>query len=107
MLRIVLGTLGVLTGWAGQGKTSLTMAIVAHLLRSGVGVALGTFETMPRPVLERRLRAAIARCQEHSIPVEEIAAADALIDKHLSIIAQMVGEEQEMTLEDVLTLAEI
>jgi len=107
LINVVPGTLTVLTGWAGQGKTSLTMAIVAHLLRSSIGVALGTFETMPRPILERRLRAAIIRCQEYSIPVEDILAADKLIDAHLNVIAQMVGEEQEMTLEDVLELARV
>lgn len=107
LVNIVPSTVTVLTGWAGQGKTSLTMAIVAHLLRSSIGVALGTFETMPRPVLERRLRAAIIRCQEYSIPKEDIPHADALIDRHLSIIAQMVGEDQEMSLEQILDLAEI
>lgn len=107
LINVVPGTLTVLTGWAGQGKTSLTMAIVAHLLRCSVNVAIGTFETMPRPILERRLRAAIVRCQEHSIPAEDIAGADKLIDAHLNIIAQMVGEDQEMSLEDVLELARV
>jgi twinkle protein len=104
-LSIVLGTLTVLTGWAGQGKTSFTLAIVAHLLKHNIPVALGTFETMPRPILERKLRAAIIGCGEHSIPAPQIAEADRLIADNLSIIAQMVGEEQEMNLEDVLELA--
>lgn len=107
LINVVPGTLTVLTGWAGQGKTSLTMAMVAHLLRCGIGVAIGTFETLPRPILERRLRAAIVRCGEYTIPAEDIPGADRLIDAHLNIIAQMVGEDQEMTLEDVLDLARI
>ena len=106
-LSIVLSTLTVMTGWAGQGKTSLVIAIIAHLIRHNVPVSLGTFETMPRPILERKLRAAIIGCQEHSIPVDRIAEADALIADNLSLIAQMVGEDDEMTLEDVLENARV
>lgn len=107
LISIVIATLTVLTGWAGQGKTSLTMAIVAHLVKHNIPVAIGTFETMPRPILERKLRAAIIGCNEHSIPVNKIPEADALIADNLSIIAQQVGEDQEMTLEDILELARI
>lgn len=106
-LNITLATLTVLTGWAGQGKTSLTMAIIANLLRQGHGVVLGSFETMVRPILERKLRAAIIGCGEYQIPVTRIAETDRLIHDHFSVIAQMVGEDQEMTLEDVLDFAEI
>lgn len=104
-LKIVLATLTVFTGWAGQGKTTLTVQIIASLLRQGINVTLGTFETMPRPILERKLRAALIGCNEHSIPVTRIAWADGLIEKHLTLIAQMVGEDQEMRLEDVLDFA--
>jgi twinkle protein len=107
MVSIVPGTLTVLTGWAGQGKTSLTVAVVADLLRRNVPVVLGTFETLPRPILERKLRAALIGCNEHSIPVTHMAETDALINRHLSIIAQMVGEDQELTLEEVLDLARV
>ena len=107
LINIHPGTLTVLTGYAGQGKTSLTLAIVGHLLRHNIPVTLGTFETAPRPILERRLRAAILQCQEHSIPHHMAAEADKLIHDNLTIIAQMVGEDQEMSLEDVLELARI
>jgi twinkle protein len=106
-LRIVPGTLTVLTGWAGQGKTSLTMAMVGHLVRYNIPVTIGTFETQPRPILQRKLRAAILQCPEHQIPPERVAEADDLIAENLNVIAQMVGEDQEMTLEDVLELARV
>jgi twinkle protein len=106
-LSIIPGTLTILTGWAGQGKTSLTVAIVANLLKHNVPVTMGTFETAPKPILERKLRAAIIGCCEHSIPAPLIEAADRLIADNLTIIAQMVGEDQEMSLEDVLELARI
>lgn len=106
-INITLSTLTVLTGYAGQGKTSLTVAVIANMLKQGVSVVLGSFETMPRPILQRKLRAAIIGCSEGHIPHAQIAAADALIEKHLSVIAQMVGEDQEMSLDEVLDFAEI
>ena len=112
MLPIVLGTLTVLTGWAGQGKTSLIVAIIANLIRNGIPTTVGSFETMPRPILERKLRAALIGCAESAFEStmyhpgsEKIEWADRLIAENLNIISQMVGEEDEMTLEDVLELA--
>jgi twinkle protein len=110
MLPIVPATLTVLTGYAGQGKTSLTVAIVANLIRYNVPVAIGTFETMPRPILERKLRAALLEVAESSLDTvsrERLKEADELIDDNLKIISQMVGEDEEMTLDDVLELARI
>ena len=106
MIRLIPATLTVLTGWAGQGKTTLLIPIIANLLKSGVPVRLGTFETMPKPILQRKLRAALIGCPEYQIPVGQIEWADALIEKHLSLIAQMVGEDEEMRLEDVIERAE-
>jgi twinkle protein len=105
LINIVPSTLTVLTGWAGQGKTTLLLQIVASLLKQGISVTLGSFETMPRPILERKLRATLIGCNEHSIPVTQIAWADGLIERHLTLIAQMVGEDQEMSLEQVLEFA--
>jgi twinkle protein len=110
MLPIVPATLTVLTGYAGQGKTSLTMAIVGSLLSRNVPVTIGTFETMPRPILENRLRASILGVPENTLRIvgpERIKHADAKLAANLNIISQMVGEDDEMTLEDVLELARI
>jgi twinkle protein len=54
----------VISGWAGHGKTSLLMRMLANLMERGVNIALGSFETMPRPILERRMRACLYRCGE-------------------------------------------
>jgi twinkle protein len=106
-LHIVPGTLTVLTGWAGEGKTSLTMAMLGHLIRHNVPVTIGTFETAARPILQRKLRAAIMSCGEFTITPAEAREADALIHENVNVIAQMVGEDQEMDLEDVLDFARI
>lgn len=105
MLPIVPATLTVLTGWAGQGKTTLLVPIIADKLRNNIPVTLGTFETMPKPILQRKLRAALIGCAESSIPATQVAWADDLIERNLSLIAQMVGEDEEMSLEDVLDFA--
>lgn len=110
LLPIVPATLTVLTGYAGQGKTSLTMAVVASLLSRNVPVTLGTFETMPRPILENRLRAAILGVPENTLHItgfERLGHADAKLAAHLNVISQMVGEDDEMSLEDVLELARV
>lgn len=110
MLPIVPGTLTVLTGYAGQGKTSLTMSVVASLLVRNIPVTIGTFETMPKPVLENRLRAAILGVPENTLHItspDRIKHADANLAAGLNIISQMVGEDDEMGLEDVLELARV
>jgi twinkle protein len=110
LLPIVPATLTVLTGYAGQGKTSLTVAIVASLISHNIPVTIGTFETMPRPILERKLRAALLETAESSldsIDPKRLAQADELIADNLAIIAQMVGEDEEMSLDDVLEFARI
>lgn len=110
LLPIVPGTLTILTGYAGQGKTSLTMSVVASLLSRNIPVTLGTFETMPRPILEDRLRAAVLGVPQntlHLVGRERIDHADAKLASGLNIISQMVGEDDEMSLEDVLELARV
>src|SRR3546814_5863398 len=104
LINVIPESLTVLTGYPGQGKTSLTMAIVGQLLRHNVPVCIGTFETLPKPILQRRLRASIIGCQEHIIPADQIPEPDRLIDDNLTIIAQMVREDSEMTLEDILEI---
>lgn len=107
LISIVPGTLTVMTGWAGEGKTSLTIAILSHLIRHNIPVTIGTFETAARPILERKLRAGVMQCGENTITREQIREADELLADNVNVIAQMVGEDQEMTLEDVLEFARI
>ncbi len=110
MLPIVPGTLTILTGYAGQGKTSLTMCVVGSLLSRNIPVTIGTFETMPRPILENRLRASILGVPENALHItnpDRIKHADAKLAAGLNIISQMVGEDEEMSLEDVLELARV
>lgn len=105
LISIVPGTLTVMTGYPGHGKSSLSMAILANLMRSGMSVAVASFETLAKPVMQRRLRASILGCGEYQLPVHRIHEADAIIDERLVMIMQSVDEEDEMDIDHLLDLA--
>jgi hypothetical protein len=98
----------VISGWAGHGKTSLLMRMLANLMERGVNVALGSFETMPRPILERRLRACLYRCGELGPKANSPGPADEILAKRLSVIAHTARDEDtELDLEYILELAKV
>lgn len=104
--KLVPGTFTVVTGYAGRGKTSLVMVMLAKLLKQGVPMTLASFETMPRPILERRMRAAIYELPEFSPQCMRRGPADDLMENKLTIIAQTPEtEDTEMDLDFVLDLA--
>lgn len=106
MFKLTLGTFAVISGWAGHGKTSLLMRMLANLMERGVNVALGSFETLPRPILERRMRACLYRCGEYGPKCEQPGPADALLAKRLSVIAHTARDEDtELDLDYIIELA--
>ncbi len=110
MLPVVPSAFTVVTGYPGHGKTSLTMRIVANMIEQNVPVCMGSFETLPKPILQRRLRAHLLRCQEFALANaarDILARADAQIERNLSIVAQMVGEDDEMDLDYFLERARV
>jgi len=108
LFRITLGTFTVITGWAGHGKTSLLMALLANALKAGVSTSIGSFETLPRPILERRLRAAIYGCPESDRKCHVRGPADELMESRLSVIAHSPREEDaDLDIETVIELARI
>lgn len=105
---IVPGTFSVVTGYAGQGKTSLILACMADLIVQGVAVAIGSFETMPRPILENNLRGHICQAFHGYLTHDQLAKADTILAQNLSIIAQHPNSDtDEITLEEVLDLAAV
>lgn len=105
---LTLGTFTVISGWAGHGKTSLLMRMLANLMERGVNVALGSFETLPRPILERRLRACLYRCGEHGPKANTTGTADELLAKRLNVIAHTArDEETELDLDYIIELAKV
>ncbi len=106
MFRLVPGTFTVITGYAGNGKTSLLLTMLANLLQRGVGMAVASFETLPRPILERRLKAAIMGVPEFHPSAIGPSDADDLLEKGLQVIHQLPDQEDdEFDLTKVLDLA--
>lgn len=105
---VVPGTFSVVTGWPGHGKSSLVLVAIANLIRQGLHVALGSFETMVKPVLVRRLRAAIYQCDEASMKVREAGPADDLLRDRLRIISNLhVDDETELSIEGIIENARV
>jgi twinkle protein len=105
---LTLGTFSVISGWAGHGKTSLLMRMLANLMLSGVNIALGSFETLPRPILERRMRACLYSCSEQDKQANEPGKADELLSNRLSVIAHTARDaETELDLDYIIELAKV
>ena len=108
LFALTLGTFTVISGWAGHGKTSLLMRMLANLMERGVNVALGSFETLPRPILERRLRACLYRCGEVGPKANSTGPADELLAKRLNVIAHTARDEDtELDLDYIIELAKV
>jgi len=108
VFKLVPGSFSVITGYAGRGKTSLTLVMMAKLLKQGVPMTLASFETQARPILERRMRAAIYEVPEFSPQCLRPGPADDLMERKLGIIAQTPeNEDTEMDLDYLLELAKV
>lgn len=105
MLRIVPGTLTVVTGYANMGKSTLMNAIIGHALRAHFPVCVASFETDVKPILVDGLRMAMLKCGKHELPSRDTREVDEILRKRLSIISQTVDEDMEMDLDEFLRLA--
>lgn len=104
---LVPGTFSIVTGWPGHGKSTAVLSAVANLLKQGVPIALGSFETMVKPVLQRRLRACIYETDEHHDPrVRSRGPADDIMAKKLWIISNLhVNDDTELSIETIIESA--
>lgn len=102
--RIRPGDLCVVTGIPSHGKTSAVNEIVCRMVeRYGWNVAFASFEQKPQLDHRRNLRTFFSgRMVRDQLP-EEIAAADAWIDKHFAFIVP--SEDDEVTLDWTLERA--
>lgn len=107
MLKIVLGTLTVLTGFANMGKSSLVNAIMAHCIQNHFPVCVASFETDVKPILRDGLRKAILKCDDNELRRVDLSDADRIINERVSIVSQSVDEIDEMTIEQFLEYCRI
>lgn len=106
LFPLVTGTFTVISGWAGHGKSSLLFVMLANLIRAGVPMALGSFETLPKPILLRSLRAAMYGCGERDHKAMNVGPADDQIEQYLGIISNLgVDDDTELTIEYIIELA--
>src|SRR3546814_12459340 len=82
LINVIPESLTVLTGYPGQGTTSLTMAIVGHPLRHNVPACLGPFETFPQPISHRTPRASIIACRHPLTPPHKTSLSARHTDTH-------------------------
>lgn len=108
LFSLVPGTFTVITGYAGQGKSSWLMAAIGKLLMAGIPLTLASFETQPKPVLLRRLRATMLNVPEFDRQALHVGPADEAISANLSLIAQIgTDDATEMDISYLLGLAMI
>lgn len=104
-IKIVPGTLTVLTGYANSGKSSLMNCVMGNLVMNGFPVCVASFETDVKPILRNGVRKAILACDNYEIEKHpELKNVDAVIRDNMFIISQNVDEDMEMDLEKFLDL---
>jgi twinkle protein len=105
---LVAGTLTIITGYPGHGKSSLVLKLIANAIGGhAVPVTIGSFETMPRPILERRILASLDERAEYDPTIWRNELARRIMDERLTVIANTPDEEHELDLETLLDLADI
>ena len=105
LIRIVPGTLTVMTGYANMGKSTLMNAIIAHAITQHFPVCVASFETDVKPILRDGIIQAMLKCGQHEA-TRHVRRADAIsfLTDSLSIISQAVDEDLEMDLDQFLDL---
>jgi len=108
LIRIVPGTLTVLTGYANMGKSSLMNAVIGHALVNHFPVCVASFETDVKPILRDGLVQAILGCGKHEAERhKDYHHAIDCLNERLHIIAQSVDEDLEMDLTKFLELCRV
>lgn len=103
---VVPGTFTAITGWPGHGKSSAVLVAVANLIHAGLPVAIGSFETLIKPVLVRRLRATILGCHEHDEAAMRPSPVDDIFREKLAFITNLnVTDDTELGIEKIIDLA--
>lgn len=106
LFQVVPRTFTVVSGYAGQGKTSFLMWLLANLIRRQVHVTIASFETDIKPIFIRKLRAALIMAGEFSRHSrEDMEWADGLIDRYTAFISHSpYDDDDSLGVEEVLEL---
>jgi twinkle protein len=107
-LKIVPGTLTVLTGYANMGKSTLMNEIIAHQIYRHFPVCVASFETDVKPILVNGIAGALLSCEPKDVfKHEKRAVAMQCLEERLVVISQAVDEDLEMDLDKFLDLCRV
>ena len=103
-VAIAPGTLLVVTGSPGHGKTALVNNVVFNTAKSNdLQVIMAAFENEVKPDLRKMLRQYWAGCRQDEMTDRDILEADGFIEEHYRFI---VHPDDEPTLSYVLDMAQ-
>jgi twinkle protein len=107
-LKIVPGTLTVLTGYANMGKSTLMNEIIAYQVYRHFPVCVASFETDVKPILVNGIAGALLSCEPKDVfKHDKRAVAMQCLEERLVIISQAVDEDLEMDLDKFLDLCRV
>ena len=108
LMRIVLGTLTVFSGYSNMGKSTVINTILANCIGRNVPICIASFETMPKPILRNGLARALIGCSWQQFPSHpDKEAALAKVDESVSIISNALDDEADIDLEAYLELIRV
>lgn len=107
-IEIVPGTLTVFTGYANMGKSSVMNTISAHAIAHGMTVCIGSFETLPKPILRDGIAQALIGCSQHEYATHpQRKAAHETIEQRVRIVSNTLDEDMELDITAMLDLCRV
>ncbi|TKD50206.1 bifunctional DNA primase/helicase [Sphingomonas baiyangensis] len=107
-IEIVPGTLTVFTGYANMGKSSVMNTVCAHAIAHDMTVCIGSFETLPKPILRDGIAQALIGCSWHEYGSHpQRRAAFDTIEEHVRIVTNTLDEDMELDITALLDLCRI
>lgn len=104
-VRISPGTLSVVVGLPGSGKTHLWAQIWNYVVtKYDLATLVASFECLPKPHYRRYIREIFGHCRETTMSDRQIAEADQLIAEHYRFL---LHPEEAPTLDWFLEMAEV
>ncbi len=108
MIHIVPGTLTVFTGYANMGKSTVVNTILGRCVAASVPICVGSFETMPKPILRDGIAKALIGCSDFEFERHaQRAQAYGSIEQHVRVISNAMDDDLSLDIEAVLELARI
>ena len=105
--QIVPGTLTVVTGPANHGKTSFLTICLATAMRTLGPVAIGSFETLVKPILFDTIMQAVLQTSKSGVASHpERNAAAHFVEQNCMVISNLVDDDLELDLDGLLELAQ-